>query len=291
MSTSLTLFSNDAIEGQIAKANILIKSGMLPKAYDKPESVLVACSIGAELGFSPMQALQVINVIDGRPTVGLNGMLALCAKHGGELTVNEHTDKVCSLTVTRVGRVNPHTETYSIGDAATAGLAGKANWAKMPKQMLYARAASAAIRRVFADVLSGLYSTEEMQDSASPTPEPAKTPGRPKKADESVVETRATALPAPAVASQAGSTIIDVPFEAEPDLPAPVSEPVTVDVHSELFNPNNPAHAAILVPLLVKYDLQEKRAKAEQWAVGKGLRVGELDLELARKGTRKDSAA
>ena len=290
MTTALTLFSSDAIEGQLAKANILIRSGMLPKAYDKPEAVLVACSIGAELGFSPMQALQVINVIEGKPTVGLNGMLALCTKHGGELVVDEHTDTVCRITVTRVGRVSSHTEAYTMGDAAKAGLAGKANWAKMPKQMLFARAASAAIRRVFADVLSGLYSTEEMQDSTSDS-EPKAAP-KPRKV-EAVLDVVGQSLPAP-VAALAPSTIIDIPFD-EPELPAPAvsAKPAAErDVHAENYVETDAAHNAILDAAMAKHGLgSDKRAKVVSWAVQKQFKVGELDLEIARKGTRKESAA
>ena len=42
------------------------------------------------------------------------------------------------------------------------GLVGKHNWKTMPKVMRQWRAISAAFRPVFADVLAGLYTPEEM---------------------------------------------------------------------------------------------------------------------------------
>lgn len=165
-STSLSLFNPAGLEASLAKCEVLIKSGLVPKAYAKPESVLVACTYGEELGFSPMQSLQLINVIDNKPTISAAGMQALCAKHGGYIKVLEWTDKICTISVSRPGR-EPHEASYSVLDAGAQGLLGKSNWVKMPKQMLFARVSSAAIRLVFADVLAGIYTTEEMEDSST----------------------------------------------------------------------------------------------------------------------------
>lgn len=165
-STSLSLFNPAGLEASLAKCEVLIKSGLVPKSYAKPESVLVACTYGEELGFSPMQSLQLINVIDNKPTISAAGMQALCAKHGGHIKVLEWTDKLCTISVSRPGR-EPHEASYSVLDAGAQGLLGKSNWVKMPKQMLFARVSSAAIRLVFADVLAGIYTTEEMEDSST----------------------------------------------------------------------------------------------------------------------------
>ena len=165
-SNDLSLFGGQAMADMVAKAEVMIKSGFLPKAYTKPESVIMACTIGAELGFSPMQSLNVINVIEGRPTLSVNACLALVQKSGGFVETLDLTDTLCRIRVSRPGRPD-HTEEYTLVDASKAGLTGKQNWVKMPKNMLYARAASNGIRRVYADVLSGLYTTEEMQDATN----------------------------------------------------------------------------------------------------------------------------
>jgi hypothetical protein len=161
----LSLFGMQSMADMIVKADIMIKSGFLPKAYNKPEAVIMACTIGAELGFSPMQALNVINVIEGKPTLSVNACLALVQKSGGFVETLELSETACKIRVSRPGRPE-HIEEFTLVDASRAGLTGKQNWVKMPKNMLYARAASNGIRRVYADVLSGLYTTEEMQDAA-----------------------------------------------------------------------------------------------------------------------------
>lgn len=162
----LSLFGGQAMADMVAKAEIMIKSGFLPKAYNKPEAVIMACTIGAELGFSPMQSLNVINVIEGKPTLSVNACLALVQKSGGYVETLELTETKCVIRVTRPGRPE-HIEEFTLVDASKAGLTGKSNWVKMPKNMLYARAASNGIRRVYADVLSGLYTTEEMNDATN----------------------------------------------------------------------------------------------------------------------------
>jgi hypothetical protein len=293
--TALTLFNADSLESQLAKAAVLVKSGMLPKAYDKPEAVLAACTLGSELGFSPMQALQVINVIDGKPTLGLNGMLALAQRNGGRIETLELSDTVCKVRVTRNEQV--HEESYTIGDAAKAGLAGKSNWVKMPKQMLYARAVSTAIRRMFADVLSGLYSTEEMQDSVTfEEPAAPKPAGRPKKADSApvvVVDAEVVATPTPSAPS-APTAVLDIPMdvEPEPELPKPTPAAALVaDVMLEKFDQSNPAHIAIVDQIIAKHGIDAgKRAKVIHYVSIQGYKVGELDLEIGRKATRKESA-
>jgi hypothetical protein len=183
-STSLSLFNPAGLEASLAKCEVLIKSGLVPKAFTKPESVLVACTFGEELGFSPMQSIQLINIIDNKPTISAAGMQALCVKHGGHIKVIEWTDKICTIEVSRPGR-EPHQASYSVIDAGAQGLLGKSNWVKMPKQMLFARVSSAAIRMVFADVLAGIYTTEEMDDSSSA---PAPKAPAPKAKPVAIVE-------------------------------------------------------------------------------------------------------
>lgn len=59
-------------------AQMFAKSALVPKDFHgKPEDVLVAIQLGTEIGFAPMQALQSIAVINGRPSVWGDGFLAL----------------------------------------------------------------------------------------------------------------------------------------------------------------------------------------------------------------------
>ena len=61
---------------------MIARSDLAPKDYKgKPENVAVAIAMGMELGVSPMQAIQGIAVINGRPSVWGDLMLALCRSH------------------------------------------------------------------------------------------------------------------------------------------------------------------------------------------------------------------
>lgn len=149
---------------KLSFASILIKSGMLPQAYKTPEAVLTAILYGKELGFSPIRAVNSIDVIQGKPTLQAQALKALAIQHGGKIETIEWTDKKCSLRGVRGDWKEEVTFTWE--DAALQELTSKPNWKKLPKAMLYARCVSILVRNMWADVLGGLYSTEEIKDSA-----------------------------------------------------------------------------------------------------------------------------
>jgi hypothetical protein len=153
-------------------AGILLKSGFLPRAVNSEEKVITILIKGYELGLPPMEALTGISVIDGKPAVSPQLMIALINRSGQlkDLVV-DGDDTKCSVTMTRRGR-KPHTETFTIddarrmkskdGDGNIIPLADKYNWRQMPAVMLRWRAVSACARVVFPDVISGVYTPEEM---------------------------------------------------------------------------------------------------------------------------------
>lgn len=149
-------------------SSILADSSIVPKDYQgKPGNVLVAIQWGQEIGLPPLQAMQNIAVINGRPSIWGDAVLALVRGSGLLDYINEEVDgDVASCTVKRVGE-DPVTRTFSMEDAKTAGLAGKQGpWQQYPKRMLQMRARGFAIRDVFPDVLRGVHIAEEAQDEA-----------------------------------------------------------------------------------------------------------------------------
>lgn len=150
------------LEGLRGLGQVLIKSGMLPKDIKTPESAIAIMLKGRELGVGPMEAFSSINVIEGKPTISPQLMIAL-AERTGQLEDFKIVDdgEVCTVTVTRRGRT-PFSASFSMKDAEAQNLTGKYNWKSMPKVMRQWRAVSAAFRPVFADVLAGLYIPEEM---------------------------------------------------------------------------------------------------------------------------------
>lgn len=153
-------------------ANIIAKSDLAPKDYkDKPGNCLVAMQMGAEVGLMPMQALQNIAVINGRPSIWGDAAKALVmASPAYELIEEWEEGDFTAGTLLAVCRAKRKdgtatTCTFSIVDATRAGLWRKAGpWTQYPRRMLQMRARGFALRDVFPDVLRGLAIREEAID-------------------------------------------------------------------------------------------------------------------------------
>jgi hypothetical protein len=146
-------------------AQIMAASGMMPKGLETPEAVFVAVQMGLEVGLSPMQAVQNIAVINGRPSVWGDAGLALVEASGLlEDFIEEISDHSARCVAKRKGRPSTIEREFSMDDARRAGLIGKGVWAQYPKRMLQMRARWWVLRDGFADVLKGLKSAEEIMD-------------------------------------------------------------------------------------------------------------------------------
>jgi hypothetical protein len=139
------------------------KSDFAPKDFKgKPESCLLAIQHGSEVGLSPMQSLQSIAVINGRPTIWGDAALALVQSSSQCVYVREYTDGdgehlTAFCEVQRRGYPQPTVAKFSVADAKKAGLWGKTGpWTQYPARMLGLRARGFALRNAFADALRGL---------------------------------------------------------------------------------------------------------------------------------------
>ncbi len=141
-------------------------SGLMPKGLTSPEAVFTAIQMGLEVGLSPMQAVQNIAVINGRPSLWGDAALGLVEASGlleDFQEFNEGGNKAVCIAKRR-GRTACRRE-FSMDDAKQAGLTAKDGpWKQYPKRMLQMRARSWALRDNFADVLKGLRVAEEQLD-------------------------------------------------------------------------------------------------------------------------------
>jgi hypothetical protein len=143
----------------------VVNSNLAPKTFQSPEAVMVAIQHGMELGLAPMQALQSIAVINGRPVIWGDAALALATAHPDFEDIDETSkDGTAICTVKRKGRTAV-TREFSEADAKRAGLLGKAGpWTQYPKRMLQMLARAFAIRDAFPDALKGVGIREEISD-------------------------------------------------------------------------------------------------------------------------------
>jgi len=152
-------------------AKYVVAAGFAPKGLEKPESVLIAMQHGAELGMTPMQSLQSIAIINGRPGIYGDAALSLvrgsglCESYRQSLTGTGDERKATVYSKRRDDKCEITSE-FSIADAKRAGLWGKSGpWSQYPERMLLFRARGFNLRDNFGDVLKGLRTTEELQDS------------------------------------------------------------------------------------------------------------------------------
>jgi len=147
-------------------AEYLSDSDMVPKDFKgKPANCLVAIQWGGELGLKTMQAIQNIAVINGRPSLWGDVMLALVrASPLCEYVVETVTDQGATCKVKRRGEPEQSRE-FTAADATAAGLINKDGpWKQYRKRMLQMRARAWALRDVFTDVLKGLNMAAEAMD-------------------------------------------------------------------------------------------------------------------------------
>lgn len=147
-------------------AEILADSDMVPKDFKgKPGNCLVAMQWGAEIGLKALQAMQNIAVINGRPALWGDSVIALVRSSPVcEFILESDDGSVATCRVKRRGEPE-QIRTFSMDDARTAGLVGKQGpWSQYPKRMRQMRARAFALRDVFPDVLRGLPIAEEVAD-------------------------------------------------------------------------------------------------------------------------------
>jgi hypothetical protein len=147
-------------------AQMLAESDFVPKDFKaKPGNCLIAMQWGYEVGMQPLQSLQNISVINGRPAMWGDALMAL-VRNSPLCEYLTETDDGHTATIRGKRKGQPEeVRTFSMEDAQLAGLVGKAGpWTQYPKRMRQMRARAFLLRDLFADVLRGMAMAEEVMD-------------------------------------------------------------------------------------------------------------------------------
>lgn len=156
------------IDKMFRLASAMAQSGLLPeKLRGKPSDVLVTVLYGQELGLAPMQAVQGIYVVNGRPTLAGQTWLSLARKHGHRVKVDEQSGESCTITMTRGDTGEQHTETYTIAQAKAANLTSKDTWKNHPQRMLMWRAVGHACTFLCPEIALGF--SPDAEDETAPS--------------------------------------------------------------------------------------------------------------------------
>lgn len=170
--------ADEQIRTAMKLATTISATDFVPRALrGNPPAVLACILTGRELGLGPMQSLQQIHVIDGRPGVSPELMRAMILRAGHRLEFGEVTDESVTISGTRADGGSTASVTWTIDRARTAGLVRNGSaWTKYPRAMLVARATSELGRLLFADVVAGFGYTPEELGSLDDAPAPTQAP-------------------------------------------------------------------------------------------------------------------
>jgi hypothetical protein len=176
-----------------------------------PEQALVLMAIAQAEGRHPALAARDYDVIQGRPSKKAEAMLRDFLEGGGKVVWNALDDTIADATFSHPQGGSARIS-WDLQRAATAGLGGKDNWKKFPRQMLRSRVVSEGVRTVWPMATSGLYVPEEAADM------PAKEPHNGPTIDHEtpVVPMRAAAASMPRAERVADPTVYDAPSQLKP---------------------------------------------------------------------------
>lgn len=139
----------------IAKSNLF--------GVKTPDQAIALMLVAQAQGIHPAQAAIDFYIIQGRPSLTTNAILARFQQSGGKVEYHTYTDQECKATFTHP-QGGSLTLSWTIAQAKNAGLTGKDNWKMYARAMLRSRVIAEGVRAVYPAVLGGMYSQEEVQD-------------------------------------------------------------------------------------------------------------------------------
>lgn len=149
----------------------IFKSGLAPQGTRSPDQVAVSILHGLEIGLPPLQSVQKVAVINGRPALWGDAVPALLWSKGFKLDerfegAGDQLVAICTVTRPDGSVIERR---FSVDDAKRARLWGKQGpWQQYSSRMLQMRARSFAARDGASEVLCGLYLAEEAMDIPPP---------------------------------------------------------------------------------------------------------------------------
>ena len=129
-----------------------------------PVQAVALMLIAQAEGRHPASAAQDYNIIQNRPALKADSMLARFQQAGGKVEWEEYTDQRVAGLFSHPQSPKPVLVDWDMTRAKTAGLGAKDNWKHYPRAMLRARVISEGVRTVYPAVLGGMYTPEEVMD-------------------------------------------------------------------------------------------------------------------------------
>ena len=167
MSQSLAITKLNSIEDLARVGDVFVKSGFFSDTRDAAQAI-VKVMAGQELGFAPIASMTGVYIVKGKVSLSAN-LIAAAVKRSGRYTfrVRKHDAQICEIEFFELDKAGNKesigTSSFSMQEAAQAGLASSATWKNFPRNMLYARAMSNGAKWFCPDVFGGpVYTPDEL---------------------------------------------------------------------------------------------------------------------------------
>ena len=131
--------------------------------FASADQMLPLMIIAQSEGRSFASVVQEYSVIQNKPALKAEAMLARFQKAGGHIQWTELSDKRCAAIFSHP-QCSPVEVDWDLDRAKQAGLGGKDMWRKFPRNMLKARVISDGVRTAYPACLGGMYTPEEVSD-------------------------------------------------------------------------------------------------------------------------------
>jgi hypothetical protein len=157
-----------AVQDMAVMADSIVKSGFY--GFKTKEQVMAVMLVAQAENKHPASVVQEYDIIQGKPALKSQAILARFQLSGGSVQWDEVTPKKVKGTF-KHPQGGTLTVEWTIEMARQAGIYREGSgWSKYPEDMLRARVISRAVRSIYPACILGHYATEEVMDFDSPAP-------------------------------------------------------------------------------------------------------------------------
>ena len=228
-------------------ADSIIRSGFY--GFKTKDQVIAVMLVAQAENKHPATVMQEYDIIQGRPALKSQAILARFQLAGGKVQWVENGPKKCIGTFTHEAGGSITVE-WTIEMAKQAGVYKEGSaWSKYPEDMLRARVISRAVRSIYPACILGHYSAEEVQDF------------EPRRVEKDITPSRAET-----VSVIQGDEVVELPAAVVEDLPKiPLYIPGATDPYANYLTVNDWQAGFLQMFSRIKNSKYTNEEKAEKY--------------------------
>jgi len=166
METEKKEMSLTILEEMAPLCEVFVKSGIFTDVKDQAQAIVKVLA-GREIGLTPLESMMNLYIVKGRIAASAKVISSLVKKSRNyDYKITKIADDECQIEFFKIeaegAETSLGTSTFTIKDAARAGVVNGDNWKNYPRNMLFARAITNGARWFCPDVYSG-YAEEELE--------------------------------------------------------------------------------------------------------------------------------